>query len=416
MTNRTLSPVALESTREGYPARSKHWARSLAFGLLRGIQRGELILEENGWRERFGSPHFGDPIRARVRINDAATYRRLLLGGTIGAAESYMEGAWDCDDLTELIRLFIRNRAAMDRMDSRWTCLLAPAYRSFDRLRRNTRAGSRRNIAEHYDLGNDFFETFLDPTMMYSCAVFEKEDSTLHQAQIEKLDRICRKLELRPHDHVIEIGSGWGGFAIHAAKNYGCRVTTTTVSRRQFDLAQERIRDAGLQDRIELLLVDYRDLEGQYDKLVSIEMLEAVGYEFYPDYFSKCDGLLKPGGRALIQTITIADQEYDRAKDQVDFIRRYIFPGGCLPSVTAICDTLTDHTALRLTGLEDLTPHYATTLKRWRENFFDGIGRVRKLGYPEAFIRRWEYYLCYCEAGFRERAIGLAQLEIAKPG
>lgn len=415
MMNRMLSPAALESPRDVPSATPRSWARRLAFSLLRRIERGELILEENGWRERFGSPRFGDPIHARVHIKDPATYRRLLLGGTIGAAEAYMEGAWDCQDLTDLIRLFIRNRAAMDRMDSRWTCLLAPAYRSFDRLRRNTRIGSRRNIADHYDLGNDFFQTFLDPTMMYSCAVFQRESASLHEAQIEKLDRICRKLELRPQDHVVEIGAGWGGFAIHAAKHYGCRVTTTTVSRQQFNLADQRIRDAGLEDRIELLPVDYRDLKGRYDKLVSIEMLEAVGYEFYPEYFRKCAELLNPGGRALIQTITIADQEYERAKDQVDFIRRYIFPGGCLPSVTAICETLTNHTPLRLTGLEDLTPHYATTLRRWRENFFDHIERVRELGYPDAFIRRWEYYLCYCEAGFRERAIGLVQLEIDSP-
>lgn len=413
--NRSISPFALESAPLIPVPATDRLARRFALKFLGGIRHGELVIEEQGARHVFGAPHFGDPIRARVRIHDPKTYLRMILGGTVGAAEAYMEGAWDCDDLTMLIRLFARNRSTLKRMDRRLTRMLAPAYRQFDRLRRNTLRGSRRNISDHYDLGNDFFETFLDESMMYSCAVFEREDWSLERAQVEKLDRICRKLELKPRDRVLEIGSGWGGFAIHAAKHYGCHVTTTTISEEQYAEARRRIDEAGLGDRIELLKEDYRNLAGAYDKLVSIEMLEAVGYEYFESYFAKCAELLRPGGRAVIQTITIADQEYERAKDQVDFIRRYIFPGGCLPSLTAICNTLTGTTPLRLQGVEDLTHHYATTLRLWRERFLDRIERVRALGYPESFIRRWEYYLCYCEGGFHERSIGLVQLEIGKP-
>lgn len=412
--NTSLVHTGVNSTSGTRGARTDRWARSLAFGLLERIERGELVLDENGTRRVFGAPHFGDPLRVSVRIKDARTYGRLMLGGTIGAAEAFMEGWWECDNLTDLIRLMLRNRPAMNDMDQRWTRLLGPGYRLYDRIRKNSRRGSRQNISEHYDLGNDFFETFLDPTMMYSCAIFENRDWTLEQAQIEKLDRICRKLDLSPQDHVVEIGTGWGGFAIHAAKYFGCRVTTTTISEEQYAYARKRVEAEGLEDRIELLQLDYRDLQGHYDKLVSIEMIEAVGHEYFPEYFRKCSELLKTGGRGLIQAITIDDREYERAKNTVDFIRRYIFPGGCLPSLTAVCNNLTEHTELSISGVEDLTEHYALTLQRWRENFAEELDQVRSLSYPESFIRRWMYYLCYCEGGFRERAIQLLQIELLK--
>lgn len=399
----------------GAESQVDRWARRAAHRLLSGIRRGELILEEGSARHAFGSPHFGDSLRVHVRVENPKMYRRLLCGGSMGAAEAYMEGGWTCDNLTNLIRLSLRNRAELAPLDYRWTRVLAPAYALYDRLRRNTPAGSRRNIAEHYDLGNDFFQAFLDPTMMYSCAVFEDPAWDLGRAQIEKLDRICRKLRLTPRDRVLEIGSGWGGFALYAARHYGCHVTTTTISRQQYEWAERRIREEGLEDHIDLLFEDYRELKGRYDRVVSIEMLEAVGHEYYPAYFRALSERLRPGGEALLQTITIADQEYDRAKDEVDFIRRYIFPGGCLPSVTALADVMTRETPLRISGLEDLTPHYALTLAHWRRNFFDRLDEIRRLGYSEEFIRRWEYYLCYCEGGFAEKAIGLVQLQLFRP-
>jgi cyclopropane-fatty-acyl-phospholipid synthase len=282
-------------------------------------------------------------------------------------------------------------------------------------LNSNTTEGSRKNIAAHYDLGNDFFALFLDETLMYSSAIFNQHTSTLKDASELKLKTICEKLDLQATDHVIEIGTGWGGFAIYAAMHYGCKVTTTTISQQQYALAKSRVTAAGLQDKITLLLDDYRHLSGQFDKLVSIEMIEAVGHRFYDTYFAKISALLKPDGLALIQAITIQDQRYESAKKSVDFIQRYIFPGSCIPSNTAMLNSITRNSDLRLFDLEDIGPHYATTLKRWRENFFDKIEAVRKLGYSEEFIKMWEFYLCYCEGGFAERALGDVHLLLAKP-
>jgi len=293
-----------------------------------------------------------------------------------------------------------------------------PLQKTLHWMARNTRGGSSRNIQAHYDLGNDFFQLFLDPTMMYSSGIFEHLQMTLEEASIAKLERICRKLDLKPGDRVIEIGTGWGGFAMHAARHYGCHVTTTTISPSQHAMARERIAAAGLSEQIDLLLTDYRDLGtrgGQYDKLVSIEMIEAVGHHYYDTYFRQCSELLKPEGAMLLQAITIADQQYEVAKNSVDFIQRYIFPGSCIPSVTAISDSLARVTDLRLTHLEDIGPHYATTLRLWHDNFDAQLDAVRALGYPETFIRMWQFYLCYCEAGFIERVIGDAQLLLIKP-
>ncbi|HWP88560.1 MAG TPA: cyclopropane-fatty-acyl-phospholipid synthase family protein, partial [Burkholderiales bacterium] len=294
--------------------------------------------------------------------------------------------------------------------------LTALLHKALHWTARNTHTGSRRNIAAHYDLGNDFFRVFLDPTMMYSSAVFERADMTLEEASVAKLDRICRKLDLKPTDNVLEIGTGWGGFALHAAKLYGCRVTTTTLSRNQFQLARQRVDEANLSAQITVLLEDYRDLTGSYDKLVSIEMIEAVGHHFYDTYFGQCSDLLKPDGLMLLQAITIADQRYDAARRSVDFIQRHIFPGSCIPSVTVMSDAIARLTDMKLFHLEDIGPHYATTLERWRDNLFANIAEVHALGYPTEFIRMWEFYLCYCEGGFIERAIGVVQMLLVKPG
>jgi cyclopropane-fatty-acyl-phospholipid synthase len=292
----------------------------------------------------------------------------------------------------------------LDGMERGLARLTVPVQKGLHWLNRNTRGGSRRNISAHYDLGNDFFRLFLDPTMMYSSAIFEPATLSLEQAQCVRLERICRRLDLGPGDHLLEIGTGWGGMAIHAARQYGCRVTTTTISRQQHELARERIAEAGLEDRITLLLEDYRDLKGEYDKLVSIEMIEAVGHEYYETYFGQCGRLLKDAGLMLLQAITITDQRYDAARRSVDFIQRHIFPGSTIPSVTAMLSACTRSSDLRLVHLEDIGPHYATTLRIWRENFQRNLDGVRALGYPEEFIRMWEFYFGYCEGGFAGRA------------
>jgi cyclopropane-fatty-acyl-phospholipid synthase len=283
------------------------------------------------------------------------------------------------------------------------------------RFNRNTHDGSRKNISAHYDLGNDFFRLFLDPTMMYSSALFAGQRATLEDASIAKLDEICRQLELEADDHLLEIGTGWGGMAIHAARNYGCRVTTTTISREQFEHATAMVAEAGLQDRVTVLCEDYRHLEGRYDKLVSIEMIEAVGHQFYSNYFSCCSQLLKPGGKMVIQAITMSDQRYLQARDNVDFIKRYIFQGGCLPSIAVISDHLARDTDMQMVHLRDITPDYALTLAHWRERFMERLEDVREMGFDDQFIRMWEFYLAYCEGGFRERIISTVQLAFAKP-
>jgi len=350
-----------------------------------------------------------------VHVHDPRFYSEIAFGGSIGAGEAYMQGYWSVDDLTALVRILLQNRAVLDGMEGGAARVTAPLQQALHWAARNTRTGSRRNIAAHYDLGNEFFRLFLDPTLMYSSAVFERAGMTLEEASLAKLDRICRKLDLQPQDHVLEIGTGWGGFALHAARHYGCRVTTTTISRQQHELAQERIAAAGLGDRITLLFEDYRDLAGQYDKLVSIEMIEAVGHRYYDAYFRQCSALLKPAGMMLLQAITIADQHYDAARKSVDFIQRHIFHGSCIPSVTVMNDAVARVTDMRLYHLEDIGPHYATTLRHWRENLLANLDQVRALGYPEEFIRKWEFYFCYCEGGFAERAIGDVQMLLVKP-
>ncbi|HST28410.1 MAG TPA: cyclopropane-fatty-acyl-phospholipid synthase family protein [Rudaea sp.] len=355
-------------------------------------------------------------LHATVHVHDASFYRQIAGNGSVGAGEAYMDSAWTCDDPVALMRMLVRNRDLLDAMETGLARFGGWAMRAWHALNRNTRDGSRRNIAAHYDLGNDFFRLFLDENLMYSSAIFARADESLETASSRKLDRICRKLALNPRDRVVEIGTGWGGFALHAAHNYGCHVTTTTISREQYDLARSRVREAGLEDRIDVLLHDYRDLDGRFDKLVSIEMVEAIGDHYLDSYFDKVGALLKPDGMALIQAITIEDHRYAQALRAVDFIKRYIFPGSFIPSVSVMLQAATRTSDLKLFHLEDIGPSYALTLAAWRERFQRRIADVHALGYDERFVRMWDFYLAYCEAGFRERSTGDVQMLLVKPG
>jgi len=391
------------------------WCRRLVLRLLTRLNEGRLTLVEGSDRFVFGRRTEACDVDVTVTVLTPRFYRTVALGGSVAAGEAYADGLWACDDLPGLIRIFVRAQEALDATDSGWARMTAPLRTAFQWMRRNTKRGSRRNIYEHYDLGNDFFSLFLDPTMSYSCAIFEDPGVTLEEASIAKNDRICKKLRLSPGDRAIEIGTGWGGFAIHVAQHYGCHVTTTTISRQQYELAAKRVREAGLEKQVTLLERDYRDLDGRFDKLVSIEMIEAVGHQYYDEFFRKCRDLLKPDGLMLLQAITIADHRYEQARRNVDFIKRHIFPGSCIPSVTRIGKAIADCTDLRMVHLEDLTPHYATTLRHWRENLLRNIEDIRRLGYPDRFLRLWEYYLAYCEGGFAERYIGDVQIMFARP-
>ncbi|MGD8963681.1 MAG: cyclopropane-fatty-acyl-phospholipid synthase family protein [Desulfobacterales bacterium] len=390
-------------------------ARKLLFGILRKLKRGQITIFEGPQRYVFGRTSTAFPLEAVINVYHPRFYSKAILGGSIGTAQAYMSGLWSADDLTTALRIMALNHDSFERLDKGWSKISTPFHKIWYFLRKNTRGGSRKNIVAHYDLGNDFYRLFLDETLTYSCGIFESDDSSMQDASLAKYDRICCKLKLGPHDDIIEIGSGWGGFAIYAAQNFGCRVTTTTISDQQFELAKKRIADSGVADRIELVKKDYRDLKGKYSKLVSIEMIEAVGHQYLDVYFKSCSRLLKPDGMMLLQAITIADQVYERHKHSVDFIKRYIFPGSCIPSIAAIASSIARVTDLRLFHLEDITPHYAKTLACWREQFFKNIDDVKGLDYSEAFIRMWDFYLSYCEAGFAECYIGDVQMLFTKP-
>ena len=390
-------------------------ARRLLLGQLRKIRHGCLRLVDAGRDETFGSLDATAPFDITLRVLDPQFYSDVVFAGTVGAGEAYINGYWHCNDLTGLVRLMVVNRHLMNDVDSGWSRLSAPLLRLAHRLNRNDKTGSRRNIAAHYDLGNKFFELFLDETMAYSCGIFERPECSLLDASLAKFDAACEKLALRPGQHLLEIGTGWGGLAIHAARHYGCKVTTTTISREQYDMARERIGRAGLDHRVTVLLEDYRDLHGRYDALVSIEMVEAVGHEYLDTYFRCCSDLLGSDGAMLLQSITIRDQFYDQARRSVDFIKRFIFPGSCIPSVKSLTDAVARATDMKVFHMEDIGPHYARTLRLWRERFLARSGDIRAQGYPENFLRMWEYYLCYCEGGFEERQLGDVQMLLTKP-
>ena len=386
------------------------------FNLMNKLKQGHLVVTYRDESKTFGQTATETDLHARINIHSHNAFLRTVTGGQIGAGEAYMQGEWSSPDLAKVVQLFFANTSILDGLESGLARFSQPLFRFLHWLNRNTLDGSKKNISAHYDLGNDFFETFLDPTMMYSSAIFDSDDMTLEEASVNKLDRICRKLKLNPNDHLLEIGTGWGGMAIHAAKNYGCKVTTTTISREQFELAQKKVGDAGLEDRITVLLEDYRDLKGQYDKLVSIEMIEAVGHQYLNTYFKQCSSLVKPDGLMLLQAITVKDQRYEYARDNSDFIKKYIFPGGFLPSVAVIADTVRKVTDMQMVHLEQFGQSYAKTLARWRENFYKNLKKIEKLGYSLEFRRMWEFYLASCEGGFKEHIINCAQLLFEKPG
>lgn len=392
-------------------------AKNQVIKRLAKLKFGKLTLIDGEERFVFGVA-FSETIpviQATIRVLDARFYGEIAFGGSIGAGEAYMLGYWQAESLTDVVRLMARNQSVMDSLEGGYQWLSKPLMKTLHWLNSNSEAGSRKNISAHYDIGNDLFALFLDPSMMYSSAIFTDDIVSLEAAAEYKLKMICEKLQLKPTDRVIEIGTGWGGFATYAAKHYGCHVTTTTISEQQYAYAQARIIEEDLQDHIVLLKEDYRQLGGQYDKLVSIEMIEAVGHQYYDTYFAKVGHLLKPNGLALIQAITITDQRFDSAIKSVDFIQRYIFPGSNIPSNTAMLNSLTKASDLRLIDLEDIGEHYATTLGLWRERFFANITQVKALGYSEAFINMWDFYLSYCEGGFAERALGDVHLLLAKP-
>ena len=394
-------------------------ARRLVFARLRQITHGTMTVIEGERNTMFGDPSSSSALRPTITIRDSDCYLDIVWSGTVGAGESYARGAWQCDDLTSLIRLFVLNRHLIDGMERGLARLSAPLLKAAHRLHRNTKTGSRQNIAAHYDLSNEFFSLMLDRTMMYSCAYFQRPDCTLEEASRSKIDLICRKLHLSKGDHLLEIGSGWGGLACHAAAIYGCHVTTTTISRAQYDMAVSRVGEAGLSDRVQVLLTDYRDLPAlgtKFDKLVSVEMIEAVGHEYYMTFFEVCSRLLKPDGLMLVQAITIDERYYERAKRSVDFIQRYIFPGSCIPSVNILCQAMAKASDFSLLHLQDIGAHYPPTLRSWRDNIRRNLAHVRQLGIRPEFLRLWDFYLSYCEGGFLERSISTAHLLFAKSG
>ncbi|HBL21029.1 MAG TPA: SAM-dependent methyltransferase [Alteromonas mediterranea] len=388
--------------------------RSLFLQCLKQLPFGSLTIQENGDDiAKFGTEN--DDLRATVNIKDVKAYRRLLLGGSVGAGEAYMDDLWDSDDVTAVVRIFARNLPTLDEWENKFKWLTMPVNKLQHFARRNTTDQAKRNIEAHYDLGNKLYTRFLDPTMMYSSAIYPDPNASLNEAQNYKLKAICDKLQLNENDHLVEIGTGWGGLAVYAAKHYGCKVTTTTISEEQHAWAKNWIAKVGLEDKVTLLKRDYRLLEGKYDKLVSIEMIEAVGKQYLGNFFEKCSSLLKDDGLMLLQSITIDDRRYDSYSDSVDFIQKYIFPGGFLPSQHQLNAHLKKYTNMMIRDLHDIGVDYAKTLNHWYEAFISAKDELLNDGYDERFMRMWTYYLKYCEGGFLERTISTVQLVISKP-
>ncbi|MFN9993615.1 MAG: class I SAM-dependent methyltransferase [Phycisphaerales bacterium] len=416
-TTSTSSPLIRAAAHEAAADRSS-LTRKLVFKVLRALKLGGVRVVEHGEVMDFGARSQGLPFPT-IYVRDSRFYRAVAFGGSVGAGESYMEGWWECDDLAGLIRTFVINQSALDSVDSGFARIAAPAYWIARLLSRNTIAGSKRNIAAHYDLSNEFFALWLDPSMMYSSAIYERPEMTLEQAQNFRLNLIGRKLALKPEDHLLEIGTGWGSMAITAARDFGCRVTTTTISARQAEYARAAVAKAGLGDRVHVIERDYRDLprvygERSFTKLVSLEMIEAVGADHLDEYASVCAKMLVPHGRALIQAILIADRRYRDALRTPDFIQKHIFPGSFIPSLEAI-GCATAKTDLTLSHAAEFGTHYARTLREWRERFNAQSDRVRGLGFDDRFMRMWNFYLAYCEGAFAERHISVAHLVYRKP-
>jgi len=389
-------------------------ARRAVHARLSRIACGRLVVHEDADATAFGEQ--APALSAALRVHDPRFWRLVARRGALGGAEAYLDGYWTSDDLVAVVRVLARNQDALSGLDTGLARLARPALRVLHGARRNTRRGSRRNIAAHYDLGNAFFELFLDRTLTYSSAVFERADATLEEAQSAKIRRALAAVRVGPGDHLLEIGTGWGGFAIEAARTTGCRVTTATLSSEQAARARERVREAGLEDRVEVVLRDYRDLDGRFDALVSIEMIEAVGHANLPAFFRACSDRLRPGGRMFLQAITVPERNLERSLRSVDFIKRHVFPGGQLVSLGAICTAIARaQSDLQIVRLDDVTADYARTLRLWRERYLAARAAVAAQGFDARFQRLWEFYLAYCEGGFAERAIGAIQLGLVRP-
>lgn len=390
--------------------------KKLFLKLLGNIQHGSInLIDHDNHHFFFGMPTHHVPA-VTININHPRTYINILTKGSIGAAESYMQGDWVTNDLTQLIEIVINNQLLFKKIETLFAKSFISILRIVNLLRHNNRARAKKNILAHYDLGNEFFQLFLDPTMMYSSAVYSSPDLSLESAAVNKLDEICNQLQLRSSNKIIEIGSGWGGFALHAAIHYGCKVTTTTISDQQYQYLKAKIDRLGLTDKITVLNQDYRHLEGQYDKLVSIEMIEAVGHRYFDLFFEKCNKLIKPGGDFFLQTITINDEAYERAKNEIDFIKKYIFPGGCLPSLYCIFQSVARKTQMQLQHARTLGQDYALTINAWLERYRQKKSAVQALGHSERFIRMWEFYFCYCIAAFKQKHISNYQILWKKKG
>ena len=379
---------------------------------LSGVSKGTLIITEGKQKYRFG---FDSSLTAEITVNNPSFYSEVLLGGSIGASEAFIHKSWSSRNLTKVIQFMARNQSTMDKIEGPFKLLIAPFLRVLHSLNKNTLYGSKKNIAQHYDLSNNFFSLFLDQSMMYSSAIYSKKTDSLEIAAEHKLNVICKKLQLNKSHRIIEIGSGWGGFAIFAAKNYGCHITTTTISKEQYTFVRKKVKEQNLQNHIKVVFKDYRELTGKYDKLVSIEMIEAVGHQFYDTYFAKISKLLKEDGDGLIQAITIRDQRYKQALGTVDFIQKYIFPGSCIPSINAIQDSMTTSGDMVINDILDIGLHYARTLSVWRKRFITHSDEILELGFDEVFIRKWLFYFSYCEGGFLEKSISDVHIHITKP-
>jgi cyclopropane-fatty-acyl-phospholipid synthase len=388
--------------------------RSIVHSVFEKITYGQLEVVEGSEHFLFSQSKSEASIKGKIHIHDISIYRDFVRGGSIGVAQAYIDGKWSSPDLTSVIRIFAKAQQQTDELDKKKSWINTIKNSVFHWKNSNSQSGSKRNILAHYDLGNELYTRFLDPEMMYSSAIYPTKDATLAEAQLHKLDTICQKLALTSEDHLLEIGTGWGGLAIYAAQHYGCKVTTTTISDEQFDYANERVNELGLAGQITLLKKDYRDLTGTFDKVVSIEMIEAVGFEFLPSFFKQCNDRLKTGGKLLIQSITIADQRFDSYKNNVDFIQRYIFPGGFLPSINVLSHHVTEHSSMVIESLHDIGLDYAKTLADWRAAFLIKWPELTEFGYDEEFKRLWLYYFAYCEGAFLERATSTIQLVARK--
>ncbi|MBX3708348.1 MAG: class I SAM-dependent methyltransferase [Gammaproteobacteria bacterium] len=394
----------MENNHEAVLSKQNWVTQKLLFMALARIQYGKFVITDCTGCYTFSGLTDSTDV-ANIKINRPQAYKKILLQGVLGAAEGYMEGDWDTDDLTKLIEIILKNTDVFEKLNGLTARILNYILRLTGIYQKNDMVSAKKNIISHYDLGNNFFKLFLDPSMMYSCALYEPERISLEQASIKKLETICQQLQLSPTDHLLEIGTGWGGLAIYAARKYGCKVTTTTISDKQYAHVKQEIAHLGLQNRIELLNQDYRQLKGQYTKLVSIEMIEAVGHQYFDTFFKQCNKLLKPGGLFFLQAIVINDQAYQRAKNEIDFIKRYIFPGGCLPSVNVISNCIANHTQMQLLQIRDIGKHYAITLLDWLRRFNQHTDLVKEQGFSEQFIRMWRFYFCYCAAGFKQAYI-----------